>query len=55
MEFAVMAERNDFSFEPPVLSDTRALNGLINEILQYFAPFIKIMRDPTRWWSCNHT
>lgn len=45
---AVMAERNDFSFEPPVLSDTRALNGLINEILQYFAPFIKIMRDPTR-------
>lgn len=45
---AVMSERNGFVFEPPVLSDTRALNGLISEILKEFAPYVKIMRDPTR-------
>lgn len=45
---AVMSERNGFVFEPPVLSDTRALNGLISEILKEFAPYVKVMRDPTR-------
>ncbi|MEN2993885.1 MAG: hydrogenase expression/formation protein HypE [Thermodesulfovibrio sp.] len=45
---AVMSERNGFNFEPPVLSDTRALNGLIGDIIKEFAPYIKIMRDPTR-------
>lgn len=45
---AVMAERNGFTFEPPVLSDTRPLNGIINEIMRNFARAIKIMRDPTR-------
>ncbi len=45
---AVMSERNGFTFEPPVLSDTRALNGLIGEILKQFSAFIKVMRDPTR-------
>ena len=45
---AVMSERNSFTFEPPVLSDTRALNGIIAEILKNFAPYVKIMRDPTR-------
>ncbi len=45
---AVMAERNGFVFEPPVLSDTRPLNGVINEILRNFASYIKVMRDPTR-------
>jgi len=45
---AVMAERNGFTFEPPVLSDTRPLNGIINEILKEFASSIKVMRDPTR-------
>jgi len=45
---AVMAERNGFTFEPPVLSDTRPLNGIINEILKDFASSIKVMRDPTR-------
>ncbi|MDI1471194.1 [NiFe] hydrogenase metallocenter assembly protein HypE [Thermodesulfovibrio sp. N1] len=45
---AVMAERNGFTFEPPVLSDTRPLNGIINEIMKNFASAIKIMRDPTR-------
>lgn len=45
---AVMSERNGFTFEPPVLSDTRALNGLITEIIKGFAPYVKVMRDPTR-------
>ncbi len=45
---AVMSERNGFTFEPPVLSDTRALNGIIAEVLNNFAPYVKIMRDPTR-------
>lgn len=45
---AVMAERNGFVFEPPVLSDSRALNGLISEILKEFASYVKVMRDPTR-------
>ncbi|MDI6864353.1 hydrogenase expression/formation protein HypE [Thermodesulfovibrio yellowstonii] len=45
---AVMSERNGFTFEPPVLSDTKALNGLIDQIMKEFAPFIKVMRDPTR-------
>ncbi len=45
---AVMSERNGFSFEPPVLSDTRALNGLIGALINEFPDAIKVMRDPTR-------
>ncbi len=45
---AVMSERNGFSFEPPVLSDTRALNGLIGELIREFPDAIRVMRDPTR-------
>ena len=29
-----MAERNGISFEPPVLSDTAALNGLVKDMLK---------------------
>lgn len=45
---AVLSERNGFTFDPPVLSDTRPLNGLIEEILKDYAPYIRVMRDPTR-------
>ncbi|MEJ5228058.1 hydrogenase expression/formation protein HypE [Thermodesulfovibrio sp.] len=45
---AVMSERNGFAFEPPVLSDTRALNGLIGDIMREYSAFVKVMRDPTR-------
>lgn len=45
---AVMSQRHGFSFEPPVLSDTRALNGIIGELLKNFTDSIKVMRDPTR-------
>ena len=45
---AVMAERNGLSFEPPVLSDTAALNGLVAELLDAHAGSVRMMRDPTR-------
>lgn len=44
---AVMAERNGLSFDPPVLSDTVALCGLVEGMLQHDRN-IRIMRDPTR-------
>lgn len=45
---AVLSERNGFTFSPPVLSDTKALNGLISKLIKSYASFIKVMRDPTR-------
>ncbi len=44
---AVMAERNGLSFEPPVMSDTRPLNGLVEIMLEHTRA-IHVMRDPTR-------
>ncbi|NOY39665.1 MAG: hydrogenase expression/formation protein HypE [Nitrospirae bacterium] len=44
---AVMAERNGLTFDPPVLSDTAALNGLVDIMLSH-TPEIHAMRDPTR-------
>ena len=44
---AVMAERNGLTFEPPVVSDTAALNSLVESMLG-FTPEIRMMRDPTR-------
>ncbi|HWR98281.1 MAG TPA: hydrogenase expression/formation protein HypE [Candidatus Methanoperedens sp.] len=44
---AVMAERNGLTFEPPVLSDTAALNGLTEAMFATGAA-IRVMRDPTR-------
>ena len=44
---AVMSERNGLSFDPPVLSDTAALGGLV-ELMLNFEKNIRIMRDPTR-------
>ncbi len=45
---AVMSERNGLSFEPPVVSDTAALNGLVAELLAVHAGELRMMRDPTR-------
>lgn len=45
---AVMAERNGLSFDPPVLSDTAALNGLSEMMLAGGKQGVKVMRDPTR-------
>ena len=44
---AVMAERNGISFDPPLLSDVRPLNGLVETMLGRTGN-IRVMRDPTR-------
>ena len=44
---AILAERNGLSFDPPVLTDSRPLNGLTKSMLNA-APDIHFMRDPTR-------
>jgi hydrogenase expression/formation protein HypE len=44
---SVIAERNGLTFEPPILSDTRALNGLVESMYQAGGD-IRFMRDPTR-------
>ncbi|MBM4135926.1 MAG: hydrogenase expression/formation protein HypE [Nitrospira sp.] len=44
---AIIGERNGLSFNPPVLSDTAPLNGLVYEMLNVTKE-IHAMRDPTR-------
>jgi hydrogenase expression/formation protein HypE len=44
---AIMAQRNGLTFEPPVQSDSRALNSLV-EAMYAASPEIRFMRDPTR-------
>lgn len=44
---SIMAERNGISFDPPVLSDTAPLNGLVSKMLKKTKE-IHAMRDPTR-------
>jgi hydrogenase expression/formation protein HypE len=44
---SVMAERNGITFNPPVLSDTAPLNGLVGKMLKKTKK-IHTMRDPTR-------
>jgi hydrogenase expression/formation protein HypE len=44
---SVMAERNGISFDPPLLSDVRPLNALVERMLAT-TKRIHVMRDPTR-------
>jgi len=44
---AILAERNGLSFDPPVITDSRPLNGLVRAMLNV-ARDIHFMRDPTR-------
>jgi hydrogenase expression/formation protein HypE len=44
---AVIAERNGLTFEPPIVSDTRSLNNLVNAMYDVTKE-IHFMRDPTR-------
>jgi hydrogenase expression/formation protein HypE len=44
---SIIAERNGISFNPPILSDTAPLNGLVSEMLKTTKE-IHAMRDPTR-------
>ncbi|HEX8947393.1 MAG TPA: hydrogenase expression/formation protein HypE, partial [Dissulfurispiraceae bacterium] len=46
---AVLSERNGLAFDPPVLSDSAPLHGLVRRMLESGDPGdIKMMRDPTR-------
>ncbi len=44
---AVMSERNGITFDPPIVSDTSPLNGLVRAMLGVTRD-IHFMRDPTR-------
>jgi hydrogenase expression/formation protein HypE len=44
---SIIAERNGISFNPPILSDTAPLNGLVSGMLKTTKE-IHAMRDPTR-------
>jgi hydrogenase expression/formation protein HypE len=44
---AVISERNGLTFDPPIVSDTRPLNGLVSVMYKASAQ-IHFMRDPTR-------
>lgn len=44
---SVLSERNGLTFDPPVTSDTRALNGLV-KAMYGASNEIRFMRDPTR-------
>ncbi len=44
---SVIAERNGLTFDPPIVSDTRALNGLV-QAMYAAGGDIRFMRDPTR-------
>ncbi len=44
---SVIAERNGLTFDPPIVSDTRALNSLVKSMYQASRD-IHFMRDPTR-------
>lgn len=45
---AVMAERNAITFDPPVVSDTAPLNGIVADLLRAVPGSVRVMRDPTR-------
>jgi hydrogenase expression/formation protein HypE len=44
---AIMSQRENLSFDAPIVSDTAALHGLIAELLATGAD-IRVLRDPTR-------
>lgn len=44
---SIIAERNGISFNPPIVSDTAPLNGLVGEMINNTKE-IHAMRDPTR-------
>lgn len=44
---AIMSQRENLSFDAPILSDTASLNGLVRAMLDSGAA-IRVIRDPTR-------
>lgn len=45
---AIMSQRENMGFETPILSDTAALNGLVEKLLPERGTDLRLMRDPTR-------
>lgn len=45
---AVMAQRQNLSFETDILSDSAALNGLVERVTEVAPQAVHAMRDPTR-------
>ena len=50
---AVIAERNGLTFDPPIVSDTCPLNGLVRSMFS-ITEEIHFMRDPTRGGLCHY-
>ena len=44
---AILGQRENLGFESPIQSDTAALNGLVEALLQA-VPGVRVLRDPTR-------
>ncbi|WP_370674267.1 hydrogenase expression/formation protein HypE [Pleomorphomonas sp. PLEO] len=45
---AIMSSRENLTFETEILSDSAALNGLVETIVSAAGPHLRLMRDPTR-------
>ncbi|WP_026783376.1 hydrogenase expression/formation protein HypE [Pleomorphomonas koreensis] len=45
---AIMSSRENLTFETEILSDSAALNGLVEAMVTVAGPHLKLMRDPTR-------
>jgi hydrogenase expression/formation protein HypE len=45
---AIMSSRENLTFETAIVSDSAALNGLVEAMVAAAGPALKLMRDPTR-------
>lgn len=45
---AIMSSRENLTFETEILSDSAALNGLVEAMVAVAGPHLRLMRDPTR-------
>ncbi len=45
---AIMSSRENLTFETEILSDSAALNGLVEAMVAEAGPHLRLMRDPTR-------
>ncbi|PKR90832.1 hydrogenase expression/formation protein HypE [Pleomorphomonas diazotrophica] len=45
---AIMSSRENLTFETEILSDSAALNGLVDAMVAAAGPHLRLMRDPTR-------
>lgn len=45
---AIMSSRENLTFETEIVSDSAALNGLVDVMVAAAGPYLRLMRDPTR-------